>query len=311
MSEVLNLTEKSLPVTSGPKVTVRTDSTIKPSPVSKVTLYRSDKREDDPIKIMFYGDTGTGKTRTILGLLRSGLTVLYFSTEIGGSGLRTVKEEASPDELSRLYELEGLTDYRTLTTFLRSPEKLISEIYDLNVDLFFWDGGSEGQLVQLEEYIGESILPKNEREISDARRSGLQLETRDWSMVLNGTVRMVKDYLNMYNVRTGKRWHKILTFKEQEKERIEDLSGADSKPKYRAKNSMLIHGGAKKLVEGAFDFIIRTRVKTSAVDKTSEFLYCTAPSDSQTAKSRGVKLPAEMPADMAVLWAMLSKKRSL
>jgi len=308
MPEALNLTAK--PAAAGPKVSVKTDSAIKPTPVSKVRVYRADERDDDPVKTMIYGDTGTGKTFVIRDLLRIGLDVLYFSTELGGSGLRTVKEDATPDMLSHLYEVEGLTDYNTLTTFLKTPEKLWPEVYDVPIDLVFWDGGSEAQLVQLEEYIGENILPKNEREISDARRSGLQLETRDWSMVLNGTVRMVKDYLNMYNVRTGKRWHKILTFKETEKERVEDLAGGDSKPKYRQKNSMLIHGAAKKLVEGAFDFIIRTRVKTNAIEKTSEFLYCTLPSDSQTAKARGVKLPAEMPADMEKLWGMLARKRN-
>ncbi len=303
------MADLKLPIApSAPKITVRTDSAIKSEPVSGVKMFRADLRGDDPVKLMFYGDTGTGKTYTLWELLRLGLNVVYFSTEIGGSGLRTVKENATDEELSHLFEIEGLTDYQTLTTFLKTPDKLLPDFYDQEIDVIFWDGGTEAQLVQLEEYIGENILPKNEREISDARRSGLQLEQRDWSMVMNGTVRFVKDYMNMYNVKSGKRWHKIMTFKESEKERVEDPTS--DKPKYKAKNTMVIHGAAKKLVEGAFDFIIRTRVKTSAVgDKKTEYLYCTLPSDSQTAKSRGVKLPSEMPADMSVLWPMLAKKR--
>ena len=307
MAEALNLTEKSKP--AGPNVTIRTDSAIRPAPVARVQMFRADKRTDDPVKLMFYGDTGSGKTYVIIALLRLGLNVVYFSTEIGGSGLRTVKEIATEEELSHLFEIEGLTDYKSLTTFLNNPEELIPEFYDTDIDMIFWDGGSEAQLVHLEEYIGESIMPKDERSISDARRSGLQLEQRDWSMVMNGTVRMVKDFMSMQNQKTGKRWHKIMTFKESEKERVEDPTGSDAKPKFRAKNTMVIHGAAKKLVEGAFDFIVRARVKTSAVTKESEYLYCTLPSDSQTAKARGVKLPAEMPADMATLWAMLTRKK--
>lgn len=291
---------------------VSTDSQIKPKVVSPVRLIRADQAHEKSVKMLLYGDTGTGKTRAILGLLDRGLKILYFSTEIGGSGLLTVELEATQEQMQRLYKLEGLNDYQTIVKFLRKPDALIPEIYDLDLDLIFWDGFSEGQLVHLEEYIGEEIHAKNPKDESDARSSGLQLETRDWTMVLNGTVRMATDFLLMYNVKTGKPWHKVLTCKEVEKERVEDPANSDSKPKYRAKNTMLLHGGAKKLVEGGFDLILRTRVKTSALKPDERtYIYACAASESQTAKSRGIKLPSELGADMGVVWDKVKEQARL
>lgn len=292
---------------SKPAVTTRTDSKLPSTSVSPLRIRRADEVFDESVKILIYGDTGTGKTRSILGLLSEGLKVLYFSTEIGGTGLMTVRLEAPAEHLERLYEVEGLRDYRVITEFMRDPGKLLPDIYEIDPDVIFWDGLTEGQLVHLEEYIGEQIHLKNEREESDARRSGLQLEQRDWSMVLNGTVRMVKDYLYMHNTQTGRAWTKIATCKEAEKERVEDPANSDAKPKYKAKNTMLIHGGAKKLIEGGFDLILRTRVKSSPTkSEDREFLYCTAPRDNQTAKSRGIALPPEMPGDFSVVWQTIS-----
>ena len=103
------------------------------------------------VKIMLYGPFGSGKTRTVGELLEAGLTILYFSTDSGGSGLLTVKNylrSKNKMELAKnliVMESKYLETYDKVISFLERPDKFVDNIYDLDIDLVFWDGFSNFQ----------------------------------------------------------------------------------------------------------------------------------------------------------------------
>ena len=295
------------------ETTVTKDAFVKRSvkvvKTPQVKVHKLSDYADRCVKILVFGESGSGKTMGLVGLLRAGLKILIISTDVGGDGLATVyaelKRSGEEKLLENAYVISGLITYDDVYSFLSDPKEVWPEIYDMDIDMVAWDGFSGFQLVQLQDHIGEDLAPEdsNTRKVSDVRKEGLKLEQQDWGAIKNATVKALTKFLNLNNPVTGKVWHKYMTCLEAEKERLLQVNDGD-KPRYEEKKTLLIQGAAKKLVEAAFDIVIEARAVLERGDegKKRVYQYHTQPHEKLTAKARGVQLePIEKP-DMAAIW---------
>lgn len=308
----------------------------KPEKVAKLLARRaSDMKDPRPFKAMWYGESGIGKTYIVLQLLLMNFSVLYFSTEMGGDGLRTVTSGLKA--LNRLDLLENLlvvppfVDYEAVSDFLQDPQSICPGLWcdtldkritsgeptkkeavpGFNPDFIFWDGFSEFQLLYLERYIADELQPDTPRA---EREAGLFAVEKDWNMVMNGTLRGSHDFFQIRDPLTGREPHKIVTCKQAEKER-DAVPGVDGKPLMKAKKTFILQGAAKKIFEGAFDFIFLATKRTSLKpNEPPSYVWRVEASEKQTAKVRGFELAGvergEIPADFAALWSRLGLPRS-
>lgn len=280
----------------------------------RVTFYDLCDAQGQWLKLLFYGESGTGKTRVIRDLLILGFRVVVVSTDFGGSGLSTVRNELKDMGLSHLGKNLIHADFPTFTDledFLAHPEQYSFEkygfknIYEFDPDWLCWEGLSGYQLHQLDSYISEMPALRSDKKdsgkgVSAQREAGLVLEQSDWGAVKRGTLTPLGDFLALHNFYTGKAWHKYVTCHESEP--------TDKNPKWRP----LLQGAAGKILENAFDIIIETEKKVAPPLKAGEpartiFTYECLGNDTLVAKSRGFNLAPVEEADFQKLWKKIAK----
>jgi len=228
---------------------------------------------------------------------------------MGGDGLRTVesglKAAGREDLLANLYEAPAFAGYEEISDFLQDPASRCPDLWtDFRPDFIFWDGFSEFQLLYLERYIADELGPDSPRAERDA---GLFAVEKDWNMVMNGTLRSSHDFFQIRDPLTGSEPHKIITCKQAEKER-DPAPATDGKVVMRAKKTFILQGAAKKIFEGAFDFIfLATKRASLKANEPPVYVWRVESSEKQTAKARGFEFldVKEIPADFAALWSRL------
>lgn len=276
--------------------------------VSAARVRRGDE-PDSNVAIMIFGVTGTGKTYSIVPLLLGGAKVLVLSTDIGSSGLLSVKialRKQKPEALKNLVEIQ-LHSYQAVIDFLSNPESVFPEIYDFDPDWIVWDTFSSFQQIELSEMVGE-MTPVG-KDPSAGRLAGLSFEQADWGMIRNSTVRVLDKFLSLNNKKSGKSWYKLVTAHEALRQ-VPGVSG-----EFREAREPMIQGAAGKLVAGAFDLIIRTHTKSGGEDGNPAFFYQVSPTDLRATKNRGIVFPDEngkpqtvFPADFGYVWRHFSSQ---
>lgn len=240
-------------------------STIK-APNAKVRNFDTDEVEMY-LKLLFFGNPGSGKTYIIKDLLELGFKVLVVTTDVGGDGLnaviipmRAAGTWANHKANLRSIELSG---YEQVKDFFASPETTIPDIYEFDPDFIFWDGLSGWQQIDVSTYVGDMTPERaGNKAVSDARESGLQFEQADWGQVRNATVRGVDDFCSMRNKVTGRMWNKIATCHESVKSKGAALGGGFTEGK-----EPLLQGAGGRIVLGAFDLVARTTIVSDPTDE--------------------------------------------
>lgn len=264
------------------------------------------------LKLMLFGPNGSGKTYLIYYLLNMGYKVFVINTDMGGDGLNSVKIplrlEGKEELLNNLFCLD-LESYDDVDSFLDNPTEFVPEIYDLGIDVMFWDGFSFFQQVHLSEKVYENAtsapVKDNKGPSTAARTSGLQFEQLDWGQIRNGTIRPLSAYLNLHDIKNNKLWHKVVTCAE---------SVRTSQEGTRETKTPLLQGAAGILVGHAFDLIIKCKAESVITVGKSEdstprvYSYVTAGHENLVSKTRGFKLPSSMEANGELLWKTLLKQ---
>jgi AAA domain-containing protein len=268
---------------------------------------------NDYIKLFLFGPLGSGKTYTVKALLELGYKVLVLTTDLGGTGTKSVRlplrRAGRTDLLDNLFEVE-LSGFDNVVTFLKEPQKLVPEIYDLDIDVLFWDGYSAFQQVDMSEHVGDMTPARSEggKEVAPAVEAGLQFEQAQWGQIRNGTVRTLDWFCAMHNNKTGKRWHKIVTAHESLRNKNDGKGG------FVETKEPLLQGAGGKLAGGAFDLVIRTYATANVPsagskdeDKASDHKhwYITKGHQNLVAKNRGFDLPTQMEGNFEKLWTEL------
>lgn len=270
------------------------------------------KTLDEPthIKIFLYGNWGTGKTYFIVGLLELGFKVFVVSTDIGGSGLNTVKLHIlnvlkKPELLKNIKELVLNSDDE-MQQFVDKPSAYYPEIYDFDPDFLFWDGFGAWQQSKLKDKIGDMPLESKKHELAPAVAAGYQFEMTQWGMLSTATMRTLDKFCALHNAKTGKLWHKAVTA----------LEGLKSKPiegqqasELKETKEPLLQGSGGVMSGAAFDLIIRCK-KTSSTDGNDKFWYQFKGENKRT-KLRGFNFPPQMEANPVQLWQEIEKQAGI
>lgn len=302
----MELKKPTPPVAATKTAFVKGESKALRAPVTKVKEYQDDSDLDTTKRVCLFGGIGTGKTRSALALLELGLKIFYISTDVGSGGIETVEmaciNSGQRHLLKNLRSVE-LVDYESVQQFIDNPEAVYPAIYDFDPDVLFWDGFACYQQVYVSEYVGGLFVAKSEnnnKEVSAAVSEGLQMETQHWGQIKNATARAIHNFCGMYNVKTGKKWHKIVTAQEEVK-MLDAKARTDGRVPIKEQGYPMLQGKAFNFFNAAFTAIIRT------VKQDGKFYY-SAGDDNKVAKTREFTLGEEnrMEADMKKLWALMS-----
>lgn len=273
-------------------------ATVKATGKKRPIINRGDDEDQGRwVKILGFGDAGSGKTFFIVGLLEAGLKILVVSTDLGGSGLASVYNELDRRGLKHLRKniVELLfPDYTALTNFFRKPESLKEEGFDLFVfrpDFMVWDGFTGFQQTTVQNFILDEITPAT-KNASEGRQEGLWAEQQDWGMIRNATVRSLNSFLGVHDWVNGRAIHKYVTCLGQ-KSVTDKLTGKTQRAPY-------VQGSAGALMGPAFDIIMEFRVKGDSPNLRYE--YGCVGDEKFLGKARGFPLDPVEPADSKSLW---------
>ncbi len=266
--------------------------------------------DNDALKILMLGHTGSGKTFTMAEILQTlnyelqPTKIFVASTDIGGNGLRSVKERLK--QLGRLDLLPNLAwfhfrdyeDFATFTTDANNIEVNGASFWDFNPDLIAWDGAANFQESHIWRYIMDlDPLAKDSTEVRDA---GVQAGQAEWGQIRKCTTLQIDRFVSMQNP-NGKQVHKLVTCL------LDD--GKESKLTKETKQGPLIMGAARDYMGPAFDLILTAQAVMPPGAKVPSFKYlCEFGAGKPLAKLRGVTLPKDMldKADMKSLWEHLT-----
>jgi hypothetical protein len=264
------------------------------------------------IKIMIFGPPGGGKTSLGKGCLLKGFRIGFISTDIGGSGVSAIegplRRMGRADVLNNAVDVE-INDYDTMEAFLDNPASVWPDIYEFDPDILFWDGFGSFQQIQLMEDVGSMDGGKN---ATEQRESGLQLETRDWNLVKQDTIRKLNKFCAIHNRKTGKIWHKVCSAHEA----VKSKETSPGKSALTETKEPLLSGAGGVLARGAFDLILKTSVRNKLAGEEGDaggrvYEYITAGNNNLAAKNRGFDLPSVIPGEGGELFMTLLQQRGL
>lgn len=283
------------------------------APRAKVRKF-GDEEPEMYLKLMLFGNPGTGKTYLVKSLLELGFKVLVATTDVGGDGLNSIiipmRAQGTWDKFKANLRSVELSGYESVKSFFTNPEETMDDIYDWDPDFIFWDGLSGWQQIDVSTYVGDMTPERaGNKTVSDARESGLQFEQADWGQVRNATVRGADDFASMRNKKTNRMWHKVATCHESVKSK-----GAAAGGGFVEGKEPLLQGAGGRIILGAFDIVLRTTVTSDPLDEDGskrQYKYILQPHQNLAAKVRGFSLPPSMAADGKVLITDLFKQAGL
>jgi hypothetical protein len=272
-----------------------TGSTKKPRPQE----YSLNAEGDDPVKLMLFGSIGSGKSFFIVGMLLEGERVFVLSTDFGGNGLVSVKNELKRlGRLDLLKNLRGvdLATYEDLADFWDAPLEFAPTILEFDPTVFMWEGASAFNIDMLDEYI-LTMAPGAEKS-GELRHAGFTHTTQDWQGMKRGTMRQFRRAIS-FTLPNGKRMHKIVTAHESKMQNNELTNRTEKGP--------LIQGSARDLIGGGFDVVLQCLKEEKGEDIVYKYRAVGA-SDKLAVKNRGFAIKGVMEADPQKVWRILTNK---
>lgn len=267
--------------------------------------------DDDALRVLVLGHTGSGKTFTLAEILQTlnfkgkPTKVFVASTDIGGNGLRSVKERLK--QIDRLDLLSNLAwfhfrDYEDFASFTSNTDNLEVNglpFWEFDPDLIAWDGVSNFQESLVWRYVMD--LDPLSKDSTESRDAGIQAGQAEWGQIRKCCTLQIDQFVSLQNP-NGKRVHKLVTCL------LDD--GKESKLTKETKQGPLIMGAARDYMGPAFDVILTAQALVPPGSKVPTYKYlCEFGAGKPLAKVRGAALPKELldSADMKGLWEHLTK----
>lgn len=269
-------------------------------------------------KLLFFGQSGSGKTYVIVELLRLGVKVLLLSSDLGGSGTETVINAALnqyPELLDENGTFSNLKEfiadsYDDVEKFITKPEEACPDIWEFNPDVIFWDGFSNFQTSLLLEKVLDLTNHKRDDAISDARKEGFQAEAADWGMVKTRTYSFLNAFGAIHNPFTKKVPIKIVTCMMEAK--LKGTGNITEGSKVTETRAPKVVGDARIGLPGFFSMIIQTKVTAlNGEDKGKrKYTYVTQGHEGLNSKNRGFDVPVETESFSDIWDAVTYKKKN-
>ncbi len=262
---------------------------------------------DDWFKLLVQGHTGTGKTLFLSGIAQCvgpdghPLRIFVASTDIGGNGLRSVKEQLASvgreDLIANVHYVE-FSDYETFAAFTTNPDDVVDGFWAWDPDVICLDGLANLQESHIWRYI--LSLDPLAKDAAETRTEGVQAGMAEWGQIRRCTILQIDQFLMLHNP-NGKKVHKLVTVL------LDD--GKESKLTHEIKKGPLILGAARDYIGPAFDAIITAIASSKPGSKDVQYSYRCDITGNSVAKIRGLKLPEAIlaKADSKALWETLTR----
>lgn len=269
----------------------------------KKELVASLGEDADWTKLLVQGLTGSGKTFLIVGALLRGLRVFVASTDIGGNGLKSVRDEMQ--RLGKLdlynsnlavFEFKSYEDFAAFTTNPDVVKVAGKKLWDWDPDLFVWDGLSNFQESHIWRYV-MSLDPLS-NDATESREEGVQAGLVEWGQIRKCTTLQIDQFLQCHSPK-GKLIHKLVTVL------LDD--GKEDKFTHQVAKGPLILGAARSYIGPAFDYILTTVTAVKPGSDAPAFKWKCDIGSNTVAKRRGQGVPKEIleRADTEALWGFL------
>lgn len=270
-------------------------------------------------KILFFGPINSGKTFALADLIHHcGERLLVVSTEQGGNGLVTVRNELAKRGVPELYEkgifsIDPVNYEQTRVAFSKVKGvdgKYYPALYDHYPELrefkpttLVWEGLSNFQSSHVFNHLlGDSS------DIEDVYPDPRKF----WGEV--GRIMRLAHYDFQTLSDPDYDWNHILTVHDKE-EWAKDEKGNRAKGATKPLSiTFNLAGSAGNDIGSAYDLVIRTRKdeKTNMANPMgapiiTHMYQVSAGSEKATVKNRGFNLPDEFPADMVRVWKEVKK----
>jgi len=263
--------------------------------------YRLKAEDNDAVKALLFGHSGTGKTFFLVGILLAGERVVVLSSDFGSNGLVTVKNELRKrgklDLLNNLVVVDVST-FDEIVGFFDNAIDYMPDLNDFNPTVIVWEGFTSFNVDILDEYI-LSMAPGADG-AGEMRKEGWTHTKQDWQGHKRGTIRTLRRFL-AWTPESGKKIHKLLTCLESKPE-INELSS-------KTQRGPLVHGTGRDLMNVGFDVVMQTfKEETKETGVIQHFYRFSGASDKFVVKSRGFDLQPIEPAEPERIWSILSGK---
>lgn len=265
----------------------------------------------DDVKVLMLGQTGSGKTKCLSDILQTtnpdGTPTRIFvaSTDIGGQGLRSVKDDlltkGRQDLLANLKWFH-FRDYESFAAFTSDPGCVEIDgkpFWDFDPNVLAWDGLANFQESHVWRYIMDlEPLAKDSTEVRDA---GVQAGQAEWGQIRRVSILQTDLFVSLQHPTKGKPLHKLVTCLLDQ--------GKESKLTKETTVGPLIMGAARDYIGPAFDVILTAQAQQAPGTKLANYRYSCQVGGKFMAKIRGQQLPEEAlkAADMKSLWEHLTK----
>jgi hypothetical protein len=146
--------------------------------------------------VLIYGPQGSGKTYTLVEMLRAGERILLMSTDLGGSGASTIQNVLRTENNELLENIREvvLVTHEEVEAFLA---EVPAEIWEFNPTVIVWDGFSNYQTNMVLDAVGDMKDHKNT--VTDARDEGAAFDQQDWGIVKRLSARSIQAFLALHN----------------------------------------------------------------------------------------------------------------
>jgi len=270
--------------------------------------------DEDVTKTLLQGHAGVGKTRALAEVMQTKLTdgrnprVFVASTDIGGNGLRTVKDRllavGRADLLPNIVytDFQNYEDFSGFFTGALVPQVSATQnLWQWDPDVVCQDGLANFQESHVWRYV-MSTTPLA-KESTDVRDEGIYAGQAEWGQIRKVTTLSLDMFLRLANPLTGKVPNKIVTV-------LMD-NGKEDKITNDTKKGPLILGAARSYITAAFDYIVTLKAVTLPGSKVPTYSYDCNIGGTNVAKARGgefCKLPAEAlaKANFQELWTAMT-----
>ncbi len=265
----------------------------------------------EDIKVLLLGHTGAGKTKCISDVLQTDnpdgtpTRVFVASTDIGGQGLRSVKDDlvarGLPERMKNLKWLH-FRDYETFAAFTTDPSCVEIDgkpFWDFDANVLAWDGLANFQESMVWRYIMD--LEPLAKESTESRDAGVQAGQAEWGQIRRISIQQLDLFVSLQHPIKGKPLNKLVTCLLDQ--------GKESKLSKETTIGPLIMGAARDYIGPAFDVILTAQAKQAPGSKETKYYYSCDIGGKFVAKIRGQKLPEELlaKADMKGIWEHLVK----
>lgn len=283
---------KEIPAGTG---TAGTPANIDPSSVLRLPGLNKRKQpkvhrgrdffDNEAVRIMLFGDQGSGKSYCEVPILQGGYRVVRVECDAGSRG----EDETVLNHLRdtpELLENEIVVAPETpaeFEAFMEDPTIAIPDLYDWDPDFLILNGYTNFQSkIEYEEFDRCDDSPQ-----------------QTWGKIGKRTVEPLLKFLQLHNKVTGRNWSKIVTVLETDKPTewnptMDGKGNLQQKPvisSYRV--GPMLSTRARSLARGGFGLVLQTKRRQIGSSKAT-FYYVTDGTDELMVKNRGYGLDREV-----------------